>query len=96
MLALIRVPREFCCAVRSSLTFLSELQSRRIAVSVLSVKGSARTAKIDCTQKVQYYYRLQLSALLKPATNVPRDIKAIHRTCQSMEEAIETISNIDY
>jgi Rpp14/Pop5 family len=98
MMALIRVPRDLCNMIRSSLTLLPELQSRRIAISVLSVKGSARTAKIDSIRKVQYLYRQLLTSLMarSTATKSLRGQRELDQTCRSMEKAIETISNIDY
>jgi Rpp14/Pop5 family len=97
MLALIRVPRDLCHIIRSTLTLLSELQGRRIALSVLSVKGSARTAKVDCIRKTRYFYHERLANRMKLSTSkVFSDQNELERTCRSMEEAIETISNIDY
>lgn len=98
MLALIRVPRDLCSIVRSSLTLLPELQHRRIAITVVSVHGSARTAKITCMRTVRYFYRERLTSLmtLSTATKVSIDRKELDATCRSMEESIETISNIDY
>jgi Rpp14/Pop5 family len=97
-LALVRVPREFCSTIRTSLTLLTEIKNQRIAISILSVNGSARTAKINSIRTLQYYYRELLSKVLKnnSSKNVTIKRKELDQICQSMEEVLEVISNIDY
>jgi hypothetical protein len=100
-LALFRVPREFCQIIRASITFLSEIQNKRVAISTISVNGSARTAKINAIKQVQSCYRKQMKSLVEPYSNVDGRItnstrKDIDRLCQSMEETLDAISNIDY
>ena len=100
-LALIRVPREYCQVIRGSMTLLNEIQSKRVAISTVSVNGSARTAKINAIKQIQNCYRKLLSNLLDPHDNSTGRIsnstrKEIDRLCQSMEETLDIITNIDY
>jgi RNase P/RNase MRP subunit POP5 len=44
-LAIIRVSRESCSLVRAAITFITSIQRRLVVASVISVNGSARTAK---------------------------------------------------
>ena len=98
---LIRVPREYCHLLRASLTMLSDIQNKCVALSVVSINGSARTAKISAIKQIQNCYRKKISCLIDRCDNTDGRIpsttrKHIDRLCQSMEEALEVITNIDY
>ena len=100
-MALIRVPREFCQLVRASITLFNEIQNTRVAVTTVSVNGSARTAKINAIKQIQYSYRKLLRPLLgrhdiADGRISNRARKEIDRLCQTMEESLTTITNIDF
>lgn len=100
-IVLIRVPREYCHLIRASLTMLSDIQNERVAFSTISLNGSARTAKISAIKQIQNCYRKKISSLIDRCDNTDGRIpnsarKHIDRLCQSMEEALEVITNIDY
>jgi hypothetical protein len=99
--ALIRVPREYCQIIRASITLLNEIQNKRVAISTLSVNGSARTAKMNAIKQVQNDYRKRIKSLADPNDDTIGQItnntrKDIDRLCQSMEETLDVITNIDY
>ena len=56
-LAVIRVPREGYGMVRASILFLTLLQSKSVVASVISVNGSARTARLATITEVQRRFR---------------------------------------
>ena len=100
-MALIRVPREYCQIIRASITLLNEIQNKRVAVATVSVNGSARTAKMNAIKQIQSCYRKRLMRLVDPHDNTDGRIsnttrKDMDRLCQSMEETLDIITNIDY
>ena len=56
-LAMIRMPREGYGMVRASIMFLTLLQSKAVVASVISVNGSARTARLAAISEVQRLFR---------------------------------------
>jgi len=93
-LLLLRVPRDECGRVRASLTLwghlpLSSSSSCRIVASVLSVNGSARTAKRSALHTIQKYYRQRIGAMVK--TNRKR----FEKECKKLQELIGMIQAID-
>lgn len=100
-MALVRVPREYCQIIRSSITLLNEIQNKRVAISTVSVNGSARTAKINAIKEIQHCYRRRLKSLVDLHDSTDGRIsnttrKDVDRLCQSMEETLDVITNIDY
>jgi hypothetical protein len=99
-MALLRVPREYCQAIRASMTLLTQLRNQRIAISVLSVSGSARTAKIDAIKTTRHYYHERLRTLVRSYENeghvTTSSQKEIDIVCQSMEETLHNILNIEH
>ena len=100
-MALIRVPREYCQVIRASMTMLNEIQNKRVAISTISVNGSARTAKLSAIKQIQYCYRKKLSVLVERYDSIDGHIpnstrKYIDRVCQSMEDTLEVVTNIDF
>lgn len=68
-------------------------------VSVLAVKGNARTAKMEAMRHVRRYYREKLVPLLKKnggEGSAARGRKEIDRVCRAMEETLDVLVNIDY
>jgi Rpp14/Pop5 family len=100
-IALIRVPREYCQVIRAAITLLTETRNKPIVVTTLSVKGSARTAKIDAIRQVRWHYRIRLNKLISRNRSIDERIskntrKDIDRLCQSMEDTLQIITNIDF
>ena len=117
-LLLIRVPREFCSRVRASLTLLlstaatalSQLQPKKAVWTVLAVRGSARTAKVEAIRHVRLFYRQRLVAATAQWHNdnnnnditpnggnmTAKSRKETDRICRSMVETLDVIINIDY
>lgn len=103
-LLLIRTPRAFCARVRASLTLLTTVQEQKVSLTVLSVTGSARTAKVDAIRHVRGFYRQRLLHLLHGNNNAQREDgntrtagpREVDRICRSMQETLDLIVNIDY
>ena len=95
-LALIRVPREFCSIVRASVTLLTAVQNQRVSVTVLSVSGSARTAKVDAIRLLRRYYREKMLRLINDKGESILNRRETGQICRSMQDALETIVSIDY
>lgn len=96
-LFLLRVPREFCNIVRSSLTMLtnnvaSNGNSMRLVASVLSVNGSARTAKLATMARLKKEYRGR-SARNKAFSSKGDD--ALRTMMQELQSRLAVIQNID-
>lgn len=97
-LFLLRVPREFCNIVRSSLTMLtnnvaSNGNSMRLVASVLSVNGSARTAKLATMARLKKEYRGK-SARNKAFSSKGDD--ALRTMMQELQSRLAVIQNIDW
>lgn len=73
------------------MTLLTILNNKRIVLSVLSVHGSARTAKVEAIRAVRRFYR---ERLVDSKPFIGR--KEIDRLCRSMEDSLDIIVNIDY
>ena len=100
-MALIRVPREYCQTIRASLTMLNDIQNECVAITTVSINGSARTAKISAIKQIQYCYRKKISSHInrydKTDELIPKNTrKYIDRLCQSMEDSLEVITSIEY
>ncbi|KAI2513982.1 hypothetical protein MHU86_366 [Fragilaria crotonensis] len=52
-LCMIRVPRDGVNHVRTAITFMTTLYNKEIVASVLSVNGSARTARLAIMQEIR-------------------------------------------
>lgn len=104
-LALVRVPREHCDTIRSSLSLLltrkqlfslGEKADRQpwtssdYYASVISVHGSARTAKIATFRKLRELYRLHLQ---KSRTMFPKDNNLEKKSCRGLQKRLTLIQN---
>eukprot|EP00980_Cylindrotheca_fusiformis_P009015 scaffold1934_cov79-Cylindrotheca_fusiformis.AAC.4 len=97
-LVLVRVPREFCNMIRCSLTMLTHnvtnnttsSSSRRptLVASVLSVNGSARTAKLATIARIQKEFQIPIQKELPNPTTESLLL-------QELQSLIVTIQNID-
>jgi hypothetical protein len=58
-----------------------------VVASVLSVNGSARTAKVATMSQIRRSYRNNLKGV--------GDTEDFQRTCRKLEETLATIQNID-
>lgn len=103
-IAVVRVPREFCGKIRAALTLLltrkqlasigelTEMESKQdYLASVVSVHGSARTAKIAVFRKLREVYKVKIeeSRKLFPED----DNKASKRFCKALQERLALIQN---
>ena len=52
-LCMIRVPRDGANHVRTAITFMTTLYNKEIVASVLSINGSARTARLAIMQEIR-------------------------------------------
>jgi Rpp14/Pop5 family len=100
-LAVLRVPREFCSIIRCALTFLTVINKRRVALTVDSIHGCSRTAKVQTIRKVKRIWRQRF---LKTANNddISRECtaietkngpsqKVIDRNCRSIEGLLKDV-----
>lgn len=60
-LAMIRVPREESPTVRAAVTFLRAVQGKPVVASIISVNGSARTAKAATIMEFKRSFREQMA-----------------------------------
>lgn len=72
-LAIIRVSRESCSLVRASITFITSIQRRSVVASVVSVNGSARTAKRVALLETRRNFRQEVCSTEK------RELKDLER-----------------
>lgn len=56
------MPRDACGLARASLVFLTAIQGKSIVASVISVNGSARTARRVAMLEIKRSFRLKCSA----------------------------------
>lgn len=56
-LAIVRVARDTCGLVRAAIAFLTTVQGSSVVVSIISVNGSARTAKRVAMSKLRHSFR---------------------------------------
>lgn len=113
-LALIRTPREFATKVRAALTLTtsiptplsmvkqktqSSMQEHRVTISLVSIHGSARTAKIQAIRRVRSFYRQLLLRQLDERRNGDDTAfrrKELDQMCRTMEETLDLLAIIDY
>ena len=106
-LVTVRTPREYCGLVRATITLLTSLSNsnnnsnQRVVLHVLSVNGSARTAKVAAIREVRRFYRDRLLQSKKKTTGDPTAMislseKDTARLCRSMEDGLQQISSIDF
>ena len=103
-IAIVRVPRQYCGKIRAALTLLltrkqlasigelSEMESKQqdYLASVVSVHGSARTAKIAIFRKFREIYKAKIEESRKL---FPEDDKASKRLCKALQERLALIQN---
>ena len=104
-LVLVRIPRQYCGMVRSSLTLLLTRKqlislgekvdgqpsaSSDYCTSVISVHGSARTAKIASFRKLRELYRQQIQ---ESRIVFPNDDKLQKHLCRALQERLTLIQN---
>lgn len=108
-LLLLRVPRDDCGKVRACLTLWThyevpaETKSKRsrIVASVLSVNGSARTAKRSALLQARKWYRGRLiqqesSKSASSSSSIPlMQRKFFDKNCRKLQELITIIQAID-
>ena len=106
-LVVVRVPRQYCDMIRSSLTLL--LTNKQLVslgettttqqqqgsmqdyqASVVSVHGSARTAKIAVFRKLREVYRLQIQ---QSHIAFPNDGKLKKNLCRALQERLALVQN---
>lgn len=104
-LAILRVPREFCATVRCALTFLTAINKRRVVLTVHSIHGCARTAKVHAIRKVKRIWRERLLISVKAhdtvqetSTNQPNKVsrKEAGLICRSVDDVVNDILNMGY
>lgn len=106
-LVVLKVPREYCCHVRSILTLLTVINKRRVSITVDSIHGSGRTAKVQTIRKIKRIWRKALLTSREDTelTNFDDQNKNNKRTlsrkevdlfCRSMENSLTDIVNIGF
>jgi len=104
-LVMVRTPREYCGLVRATITLLTSLSSnnsnQRVVLHVLSVNGSARTAKVTAIREVRRFYRDRLLQQANKKTSGDPTMTSLKdkdtaKLCRSMEEGLQQISSIDF
>jgi len=100
---LVRGPRQYCDMIRSALTLLltrkqflslGEKIDRPISdyyASVISVHGSARTAKIATFRKLRELYRREIQEYR--VKSFPSDDRIEEHLCRALEERLTIIQN---
>lgn len=91
-LILLRVPRDGCKVIRSSITLLRVCNQKRILCDVLSTSGTIRTAKRRLYQLLQNQYRTALKAALQEATS---NQKEVERLCGKLQETLSRVNAIE-
>ncbi|KAL7578438.1 hypothetical protein ACA910_012829 [Epithemia clementina (nom. ined.)] len=87
-LVLLRAPRSDYPKVRCTLTLMNILDRRRVVVSILSVNGSARTAKRTAIDQIRRIYRQRLTiSLSKDEVNVE---------CARLEDSLSALHAIEF
>lgn len=102
-LVVVRLPRQYGDMIRSSLTLLltrkhllslgekvDKVNPSDFHVCVLSVHGSARTAKIAIFRKLRELYRLQIQ---ESRISFPNDDKLQKNLCRSLQERLTLVQN---
>jgi hypothetical protein len=74
---------------------ITELNNRRVAITIDSIHGTARTAKTKAIKRIQVYYQqqiLQIKSTKSPTGNVNR--KEMNHVCLLMETAVNDVNKI--
>jgi Rpp14/Pop5 family len=95
-LLLLRVPRDVVTSVRASLSFLTTVRTRRVALHTVSIHGSARTAKLATVRRIRSYYREQVLQMRRQLPQRAAELARIGQLCSSMEEQVNMLQNIDF
>ena len=98
-LAMVRTPREFCGRVRASITLLTLLNNQRVVLAVMSVNGSARTAKVAAIRELRRFYRDRILVAKRNGKDRKSQVmnaKDTVKHCRLMEDALERIATIDF
>ena len=93
--------------MRATITLLTSLSNnnnnsnQRVVLHVLSVNGSARTAKVAAIREVRRFYRDRLLQANKKKTSgdptmISLKDKDTAKLCRSMEDGLQQISSIDF
>ena len=100
----VRVPRQYCDTIRSALTLLltrkqlvslgdtldATTTAQDYYASVVSVHGSARTAKIAVYRKLRELYRIELQ---ESRRRFPDDEKLAKKLCRGLQERLALVQN---
>lgn len=84
-LAMIKVPRDQCDLVRSTLMLMVEIKDIPIVARVVSTNGSARTAKLHTLKEIRRIFR----AKNKNGTHIKES------DMYNLEEQFEQVRNIE-
>jgi len=102
-LVLVRAPRQYCDMIRSALTLLLTRKqflslgekidgpTSDYYASVISVHGSARTAKIATFRKLRKLYRREIQECR--VKSFPSDDRVEKNLCRALEERLTIIQN---
>jgi hypothetical protein len=81
--------------VRCTLSFITEINNRRVALTIYSIHGSARTAKVQAIRNVRDFYQQQIlylkSSNLSNGNFTPKEV---NRICSLMETTINDVNTI--
>lgn len=115
-LILIRVPRKDCGMVRAAICLVTDLSEvgmggsgrrsnakAKVVLSVISVNGSARTAKLVTMAYVRKYHNTRLKGLMMlqqeqqqgNTTMTNKNKKELQKRCTDLETVLTAIQNID-
>lgn len=103
-LVVVRVPRQYCDTIRSALTLLltrkqlvslgdtldATTTAQDYYASVVSVHGSARTAKMAVYRKLRELYRIELQ---ESRRRFPDDEKLAKKLCRGLQERLALVQN---
>jgi hypothetical protein len=100
-LVLIKVPREYAAMTRATLTLMTTLpmgdggtSSIAVAISVVGVHGSMRTAKRSLVTKLRQAYRGYLLGKTARSTNL--EDKHTQDICQNLQNVLRELHAIDF
>lgn len=91
---MIRVPREFNALIRAAITLITTIQRKRVIATVISVNGSARTAKLTAMRELRQSLRRDLQRQSADGEE-QLDQKHLDGVVRELEERLDTIRNID-
>jgi len=92
-LAMIRVPRQFHTKIRASITFMTAIGGKRLVASVISVNGSARTAKLATIRHIRSIYRERI-LLQQQMGNGHESMKLMEESCKQLNDLLAVVSDI--